>query len=207
MVRGVPFPPWYTDVRVVYEPFGQRWIATADVLSFQTNKPALLLAVSATSDPTGAWYGFNLPASPTNGWDIDSPLIGFSLDKVVVSLDITRLSNYQDQEVGIYIFGKTNLYSGVMSNQYIFSPALNGYSLAPTCSYDATSSVYLVNDYGYNTDIGSSLGIYSITGSFGSYSLTHLGNAKASASAWANFAPAYLNSGKAEVDPKNWTTG
>jgi hypothetical protein len=60
-----------SDPRIVYDPASQRWFAsqidfgTPSGSNFVNNN--LLLAVSASSDPTGAWTGFKFPVFTSRG--------------------------------------------------------------------------------------------------------------------------------------------
>src|SRR5438093_3411320 len=63
---GVSVPSQFvSDPRIVFDPGSQRWFASmVDVPSSGTNR--FLLAVSATSDPTGTWRGLAWTADPDN---------------------------------------------------------------------------------------------------------------------------------------------
>src|SRR5437867_10092100 len=64
------------DPRVVYDPYGGRFIFSANNDPGGPN-PGLLLAVSATSDPTGAWYGRFINIDAIRPVFADTPMLGF----------------------------------------------------------------------------------------------------------------------------------
>lgn len=83
-----------TDPRVIYDPISQRWFAS--MVDLDANAPSgdptfesndFLLAVSLTSDPTGAWKGFLFEADPDNGNFADFPTLGVDANGVYLSGD------------------------------------------------------------------------------------------------------------------------
>jgi hypothetical protein len=106
-----------TDPRVIYDPLSQRWFAS--MVDFDANAagngqdPTLeandfLLAVSATSDPTGVWKGFLFQADPDNGYFADFPTLGVDSNGVYMSGDF-----YQGEDnplgAGLVSFPKADL--------------------------------------------------------------------------------------------------
>ncbi len=83
---GLTFGPGVvqSDPRLIYDPTSQRWFASAiDVNSSQANN-RFLLAISATSDPTGTWRGVAFTADPVNGNFADFPTLGLDQKGVYV---------------------------------------------------------------------------------------------------------------------------
>ena len=100
------------DPVITYDPAGQRWITAASSNGQDTMNSRLLIAVSASSNPTGAWYlyifrvtdagfGFN----NTVWWD--QPTIGFSRDFIAV--DVTTIVGISDS---LIVLNKAAAYSG-----------------------------------------------------------------------------------------------
>jgi hypothetical protein len=81
------------DVRTVYDPYGGRWIAEADVQP--TNTPYVFIAVSQTSDPTGAWWGWKFVTDPGGTNYADYLNLGFNKDKIVDPSAVTNTNNLQ----------------------------------------------------------------------------------------------------------------
>jgi len=80
-----------TDPRVIYDPSSERWFASmVDVNRIARRQVAnrFLLAVSATSDPTGSWHGLAFQASPGLNYFADFPTIGVDTNGVYLSGDL-----------------------------------------------------------------------------------------------------------------------
>ncbi|MDB5069065.1 MAG: hypothetical protein JWM87_176 [Candidatus Eremiobacteraeota bacterium] len=95
------------DDRITYDPIGQRWIVTAMYLSSGTGKTPVILAVSQTSDPTGAYnlYQFSACGNTYVG-DTDQPHTGFNNQWIVVNASCG--TGYPSTTV----FNKSNVYAG-----------------------------------------------------------------------------------------------
>jgi hypothetical protein len=81
-----------TDPRVIYDPASQRWFASQVDFNTTVTDPTrvannFLLAVSATSDPTGPWQGFRFRADPNTGRFADFPTLGLDANGVYISGD------------------------------------------------------------------------------------------------------------------------
>jgi hypothetical protein len=134
-----------SDVRTLYDPYSDRWIAVSDVELLQpynnTNTPYVFIAASETSDPTGSWYGFKIAADPGGTNYADYTMVGFNKDKIVVTFNSYAKSSLEAAGVGFLIFNKTNLYAGVTNFQFIYEPARNyGFSISPVVTYDITET-------------------------------------------------------------------
>ncbi|HYM40591.1 MAG TPA: hypothetical protein VEY12_10725 [Thermoplasmata archaeon] len=72
-----------SDPKVQFDPATGRWFATVtDVTATQ-----VLLAVSASSDPTGSWRVFSVPSAAT-GHCLDQPILGVGTSTVIVSVNV-----------------------------------------------------------------------------------------------------------------------
>jgi hypothetical protein len=82
---GAPVRGAITDPRVLFDPFGKRWYASAFSINFGNGPDDLLFAVSKSEDPTQGWAGFTVPfAGPVGITFIDFPTLGFDRDGVFV---------------------------------------------------------------------------------------------------------------------------
>jgi len=153
-----------TDPRVIYDPISQRWFAS--MVDFDANAaggggdPTLesndfLLAVSLTSDPTGAWKGFLLQADPDNGYFADFPTLGVDAKGVYLSGDF-----YQGESnplgAGLFSFPKADLVAAnpVITNATWFGVMnydLRGEVLQPATCFDGSSAGRIVSA----SDIGN----------------------------------------------------
>ena len=78
-----------TDPRVVFDAYSQRWFASEvdiDGINFVGNR--FLLAVSASDDPTGTWFGFGFSVDPVNGRWADFPTLGVDANGVYLGGDL-----------------------------------------------------------------------------------------------------------------------
>ena len=81
-----------SDPRVTFDPTVQRWFACQVNYSGNSADPTLdandfLIAVSATSDPTGLWRGFLFQADPATGNFADFPTLGVDGNAVYLAGD------------------------------------------------------------------------------------------------------------------------
>jgi hypothetical protein len=80
-----------TAPRLIYDPLSQRWIA-AELDYFTANKYVgtndFLLAVSASSDPTGIWSAVKFKADPSGGRYADFTTLGVDASGVYLSADL-----------------------------------------------------------------------------------------------------------------------
>jgi|GEM_PF-1439606 len=70
-----------TDPRTLYDPYNNRWIAVMQTVTSGAGK--LLLGVSQTSDPSGAWNLYNFNSSNT----VDFPIVGFNKNWISISIN------------------------------------------------------------------------------------------------------------------------
>jgi len=75
------------DPRVVYDPHSGRFIVTT-CAERRTAASSVLLAVSATSDPTGNWHMWQFDGDPTDKNWVDYPNVGFSDDKITITANM-----------------------------------------------------------------------------------------------------------------------
>ncbi|HEY5232585.1 MAG TPA: immunoglobulin domain-containing protein [Verrucomicrobiae bacterium] len=190
------------DPRITYDPYSQRWIATAGAQPPPYSSSSLLIAVSKTSDPTGGWYAFSLQADTSGTAWADFPTVGFSKDRIALSWNYYNLSNGQPNGVGIFVFNKASLYSGTLSDEFFYLPySTYGLGICPAINYDTnTSTIYLLQDY--NSDYSGSgyLALYTITGTFGSDTLNQV-SFPSTPNPWADGA-----TGDANLAPQSGTS-
>ena len=135
------------DPRVLYDPYGQRWIVVA-CDDAATTTSGLLIGASQTSDPTGLWNLYRVKASDTN-W-IDYPSVGFNKNWVAVSVNIyTTGGSYVRKE--IYAFDKAGLYENIEKAEAAhqrLSDSSSGGTWAPAVTYDnSLEQLYLLQVY------------------------------------------------------------
>ncbi len=72
-----------TDPRTTYDPINNRWIA---VMQTVNSNGDVLVAVSQTSDPAGAWFEYRFNGFTTN-YLIDFPILGFNKNWIAVTIN------------------------------------------------------------------------------------------------------------------------
>ena len=160
------------DPKVLYDPYGGRWIFTA-CDDADSSSSAVLIGVSQTSDPTGNWNLFRIDGDAGNSVWVDYPSLGFNRDWIVVQVNMFNISNNMFNRTHIYVFDKANLYSGANADHTLFSESGIGGVQVPAITHDnALATMYLLQNW--NGDSGGSghLRLYTITGPIGSEVLT-----------------------------------
>ena len=95
------------DSRIVYDQNEGRFILST---SMRSSTSAVLLAVSQTSDPTGAWNKFEINPSTTNWYDF--PTLGLSSSAVYISADPIANSGGTATGFDITVIGLAELLAG-----------------------------------------------------------------------------------------------
>lgn len=187
------------DPRVLYDPYAQRWIATAQNKRDNTlTNYWLLIGVSMTSDPTGAWnrraVKVESPFLP------DHPVIGFNTNWIVVTINIfPEQTNHYSH---IYVFDKHSLYASNNPTPTAFTNVA-GVGICPVSSYDnSITNLYLVQDYNGNTNSQGYVRMLEIRGTVGSEVLV-TNSLLASPQTWTN---GYRNFSADNLAPQKGTT-
>src|SRR5262249_48864227 len=139
-----------TDPRTLYDPYNNRWIVEMQTVT--TGAGDILIGVSQTSDPSGAWNLFKFPAGAT----IDFPIVGFNKNWVVVT--INKYSNGGAFQNGICLVANyAQLPARTLSGTPFTQAANTHFCTAPCATYSATSDpLYLV------THLASSGATYAV---------------------------------------------
>ncbi|MCA1615819.1 MAG: lamin tail domain-containing protein, partial [Acidobacteria bacterium] len=134
----------FFDPRVVYDPYNQRWILVIDS-NAQTANSSIIIAVSQTSDPQGAYnmYRFVVGcAGGTEGCDAggewaDFPMLGFNKNWIAVSMNMFGLPNgsgHVNDKVLVLDYPQAR--AGA-ANAYLFTGDAIGFCNHPVETYDA----------------------------------------------------------------------
>jgi hypothetical protein len=150
-----PFAYAFSDPRVLYDSPSGRWFLTGLAFGTSTNTNASLLAVSATSDPSGGWLTYGLATSTLLP---DQPKLGVSADKLVISWnDFSGPTTFAGQETQVVqksdLLGSTSPIRSVA-----FGPDVNRFSLVPAIEQSPTNSEFIV----YNRNLLG--GAYAVVG-------------------------------------------
>ena len=170
------------DPRVIYDPTVQRWFASQ--VDFDANAamngldPTLeandfLLAVSATSDPTGPWHGFMFQADPDNGTFADFPTLGVDADAVYISGDMFH-GEANPVGAGLVSIPKADLLlsTPVITNRTWFgvmNHSERGQALQPAICFDGSSSgnVLAMGDIGSDSNPHSNVVMFAVQNAAG----------------------------------------
>jgi hypothetical protein len=122
-----------TDPRMAYDPYNNRWIIATQTVTTSAGK--ILVAVSQTSDPQGAWFLYNF----NTGLTVDFPILGFNKNWVSVSIN-TYDSGLSAFNRGInlllnYPLARTGTGSSTIASLNVSS----GFCVSPCVTYSATA--------------------------------------------------------------------
>ena len=159
------------DPRVLYDPYNNRWIVAA-VSNAQSANSSVLIGVSQTSDPQGAYSLFRFIVGCSggtggcnaNGEWADFPMIGFNKNWVVVSWNQFTISG------SAFIAGKVLVLDypalrGGAANATLFTgltATVGGFCLHPATTFSSTEeTLYLPT---HISSAGASYRLHTITG-------------------------------------------
>src|SRR3954447_9025670 len=161
------------DPKIYFDRFNNRFIFISSGNGQNVNSGAMF-AVSATADPTGAWYRWSVAADPAStaagGHWIDYPTVGHNKNWIVVDENVfnfgTAGTGYWGQE--LYVLDKQAAYANTLGAISLFQGDFNntclveaaaaqfvdlscGFTLAPAVTEDNTTDTeYLVEDWDDN---------------------------------------------------------
>ncbi|HET9079749.1 MAG TPA: hypothetical protein VFO01_04440 [Trebonia sp.] len=152
----------FTDPRVLYDAQSGRWILSG--LSFDSASDSqTLLAVSATSDPTGEWFTYTVQSNA--GVISDQPMVGVCDDKVVMSWNNFDASGFTGSQT--MVLQKSALVGGAIPASTSFTSATE-FRLVPAQALSSTSTCWMTVNKADSALYGSStsptLGVIAVTG-------------------------------------------
>ncbi len=142
---GVP-PGWSNfDPKIIYDALSGRWFASyASVSNSGPARGRLHLAISQTSDPTGAWNVYFLQY---NNVFPDYPGIGVTSDKFTVSSNIFDINAPLYRGVETIVFEKADVMAGAAGGDvgfFVFGPDVNRFTVRVAHSLEPVNDQYLV---------------------------------------------------------------
>lgn len=192
------------DPRIVYDPYGSRWIAAA-VTDRNSASSSLLIAVTTGSDPTGTWCQYSIDADTGDSTWADYPTLGFNTNWIVIGANMFNNSDNAYSVSKVWAWPRSATYGcpGSVTGT-VFSMGGLGSTHQPAVTYDSSlATEYLVNRW--NASSGT-IRVFSITGPVTSPAITS--GAMASApSGWSagpasggDFAPQLGTSSKVQAN-------
>jgi hypothetical protein len=127
------------DPRIVYDQNSGRWFAAA-ADNQESSSSNFLVAVSTTSDPTGAWKAFSIKAdTPGTDW-ADFPTLGLDRDGVYLSANMFKVSDNSFDAIKIISIPKADLtaVTPTIANGTSFNglnPAVVGFAVQPIVDF------------------------------------------------------------------------
>jgi hypothetical protein len=156
----------FGDPRILYDAESARFFLSGIDWDVNFNSE-VLIAVSATSDPTGTWTKY--PLAVATAVLHDQPMIGVSTDKVVISWnDYSTTSVFIGQQT--WVLQKSDLVGAVAVLRYTtIGPEMTRFRIVPAQSLTPTATAWLVYN---NSDCAYSgcnkgtptIGVVAITG-------------------------------------------
>lgn len=162
------------DPRAVYDPYNGRFVVAA-VDDAESSTSAILIAASATSDPTGTWYRYRYDADSSNAAWCDFPTLAFHAKWLGVTCNMFSVSTNAFSHARVVLLDRVAVYAGALSpgGTAINNSSAYGGSLAPAVTYDATyATLHLIQAWNGNSGGNGHVRLYTVTGAVGSEVLT-----------------------------------
>jgi hypothetical protein len=165
------------DPRIVYDPYNNRWIASAGV-DYNSASAGILIGVSRSSSPTNfgdaGWNLRRVKADSSSTRYSDFPMLGFNKNWIVVSANMFFNADNAFDRSHIYVFNKTNLYAGNFSNPTLLvdTDSLTAFSKFPAVTYDnSLTTLYIIQNIKGNSQNKGYIRLQGITGAINSPAL------------------------------------
>jgi hypothetical protein len=157
------------DPRVAFDALSGRWIA-AIATEGVTAAPAVLLAVSETSDPTGTWRFQKLPAGGNDYAEF--PLIGYNGRWILATSNLVSGTTGFLDGSAIWAVEKAALLSGGAPSVTRFTLGAPGSPIAPVMTLDADQAdEFLVQQQSGNDNGHGRLRLFRVTDAGGEATL------------------------------------
>lgn len=176
------------DPRSYFDPHSQRFffIACAERRSAGSS---MLLAVSATDDPTGAWNRWRLDADPTNVNWVDYPNLGFTYDEITFTGNMFSVAADVFGGVRFWRVNKASALAGGSLTVEDFLVTGAGGTLVPVSTFDSYEPTQYVIRTGSSNLFGTGrMQLYSVAGALGS-SIVSVASSAAVGAGWSASLP------------------
>ncbi len=159
------------DPRSYYDPHSGRFIMIA-CGDRRSASSAMLLAVSATNDPTGNWHRWVLDADPTNVSWLDYGNIGFTGAEITLTGNMFRVSDDTFTGVQFWRINKASALDGGALTRETFKVTNAGGTLVPVTTLDTgVTTQYVVRTGSANLFSQGRIQLFSISGALGASTL------------------------------------
>jgi hypothetical protein len=150
------------DPRVLYDPVQQRWIAVA-LSDSRSIASSILIGVTQTSDPAGAWTLYRVLADSTGADWADFPSVGFNKNWIAINVNLFTVADNSPHGARCLIVDYAQARAGTLVASYANG---TGFCSAPAATRSPTEPTLFVP-----THLSSAGGTYrldTITGAPGS---------------------------------------
>lgn len=156
---NLPTSTELTDPRVLFDPSSGRWFVVTTTVNKSKTPGGWNLAVSASSDPTGAFYLYSFSTGKSFP---DFPKMGVNYDKVALSGDIFSGNNFLGTE--FLVLNKSNLINGQAVSVDTYPAPQGDYAIEPALDLteNTTSDTMYMAAAAYAS--ASSVEVWSVTG-------------------------------------------
>jgi hypothetical protein len=152
------------DPKVIYDPDSARFMFVTCANRRSANS-AMLLAVSATSDPTGAWDMWILDGDGSDTNWVDYPNIGVNKKWITFTSNMFTISGDSFSGVNVWAVDKASALDGGDINATLFFQQFVGATHVPSLTFSPSEETqYLVSTWSSS----GLLRLYTITGAAGS---------------------------------------
>jgi hypothetical protein len=126
------------DPRVIFDPCNQRWLAAA-ATEAESAPSAILLGISTTSDPSGAWTLFKFDADSGNSTWADYPTLGFNRNWVAISVNMFGMPPLEFfSETRVAAINYPSLLTGTGTG--VLFTSIPDFAVQPAVTYSATEN-------------------------------------------------------------------
>ncbi len=171
------------DPRVHYDPYTNRWIVVS-VSDANLTTSSILIAISKTSNPTGAWWTYKVLADGTGVNWLDFPDVGFNGKWITITGNLFAITGGTFNGAKIYVFNKANLLSGAGAPYTSFIKTTS-FTVCPALTYDPTlQNMFMVESWDGTNAGGGLMELWKISGAVGSETMTSVGFPKSTGFNW-----------------------
>jgi uncharacterized repeat protein (TIGR01451 family) len=149
------------DPHVLYDPYNDRWIATATANS-RSAASAVLIGLSRTSDPTGTWDLFRIDADAGDTLWADYPTIGLNKNWIAIALNMFTNANDTFSGARLLVVNYPDYRANRVVTDNTYFTGINAATMQPAVTYSTTEeTLYLPEQV---NSAGGTFALNTITG-------------------------------------------
>ncbi len=135
------------DPRIHYDAYTNRWIMVAVSVNGSMTNSEILIAITATGDPTGTWHKYAIATDASGATWLDFPNVGYNSKWVTVTGNYFSNSSGGFTNSVIYVFDKAAIAAGTGAPfTRIGLTGSGGFTLCPATTLDATEGSMFIMD-------------------------------------------------------------